>query len=297
MFILPDPARPSPPLKWVNILKVSEEFRDLEDPNAEETYEGEISEMGSETETSEPATISYSDFKKSEKIWIGFQKQATEDADPVRLTLCTIHGGMSKSMQVRYLLHDTPASLWEELRHTKDPSNRRLDTSAMDTYHGLSIHKNQMIPDYLKLIHYVEDACTAAAVIVVTITVHENMIDLEKMMIDLWDSFKAALECNKPAAIKPTANITIGNPDRKRKHDASKGGKGKSNAYSDAGLNGHLSKNCPKKLNNRLNSGGDDRSSVHSARSNNTTVATTTTVNAKPKHTGWAPASGLLNRN
>ncbi|KAJ3245949.1 hypothetical protein HDU77_009174 [Chytriomyces hyalinus] len=65
-----------------------------------------------------------------------------------------------------------------------------------------------------------------------TITVHENVIDLEKMMINLWDSFKAALKRNKPAAIKPTANVTIGNPDRKRKHDASKGGKGKSNAYS-----------------------------------------------------------------
>ncbi|KAJ3249866.1 hypothetical protein HDU77_007377 [Chytriomyces hyalinus] len=270
------PARPSPPLKWVNILKVSEEFRDLEDPNAEETYEGEISETGSETETSEPPTISYSNFKKSEKIWIGFQKQATKDADAVRLTLCAIHGGMSKLMQVQYLLHDTP-------RRTKDPSNRRLDTSAMDTYRGLSIHENQTIPNYLKLICYVEDNCTAAAVIVLTITVHENVIDLEKMMIDLWDSFKAALECNKPAAIKPTANVTIGNPDCKCKHDASKGGKGKSNAYSGKNVkcdncpgfynpeydcstcwrcssNGYLSKNCPKKLNNRSNSGGDDRS-------------------------------------
>ncbi|KAJ3218016.1 hypothetical protein HDU81_000702 [Chytriomyces hyalinus] len=290
-------TRPSPPLKWVNILEVSEEFRDLEDPNAEDTYEGEISETGSETETNEPPTISYSDFEKSEKIWIGFQKRATEDADAVRLTLRAIHGGMSKSMQVQYSLHDTPASLWEELRRTKDPSNRRLDTSAADTYRGLSIRENQTIPEYLKLVRYVEDACTAAgktlhlginaqktvrlrldhrfaqAVIVLTITVHENVLDLEKMMIDLWDGFKAALERNKPAASKPTANVTIGNPDRKRKHDANKGGKGKSNPYSGknikcencpgshnpeydcnacwrCGSSGHLSKNCPQKPNN-----------------------------------------------
>ncbi|KAJ3218158.1 hypothetical protein HDU81_000666 [Chytriomyces hyalinus] len=134
---------------------------------------------------------------------------------------------------------------------------------------------------------------------------HENVLDLEKTMIDLWDSFKAALERNKPAGIKPTANVTIGNPDRKRKHNANKGGKGKSNAYSEydcnacwrCGSSGHLSKNCPKKPNNGSNSGGDDRSSVHSSSSNNTTVAATTTINAKPKHTGWVPTSGLLNSN
>ncbi|KAJ3232647.1 hypothetical protein HDU78_006957 [Chytriomyces hyalinus] len=313
-------ARPSPPLKWVNFLEVSEEFRDLEDPDAENTDEEEISETGSETETNNPPTISYSDFEKSEKIWLGFQKRATDDADAIKVF---------------------PASLWEELRRTKDPSNRRLDTSAADTYRGLCIRENQTIPDYLKLVRYVEDACTAAgetlhlglnaqktvrlrldhrfaqAVIVLTITVHENVLDLEKMMIDLWDGFKAALERNKPAASKPTANVTIGNPDRKRKHDASKGGKGKSNAYSGknvkcdrcpgshnpeydcnacwkCGSNGHLSKNCPKKSNNGSNSGGDDRSSVHSSSSNNSAVAATTTVNSKPKHTGWVPASLLI---
>ncbi|KAJ3398369.1 hypothetical protein HDU80_009004, partial [Chytriomyces hyalinus] len=110
---------------------------------------------------------------------------------------------MSKSMQVQYSLHDTPASLWEELRCTNDPSNRRLDTLAAYTYRGLSICENQTIPNYLKLIHYVEDTCTAAAVIVLTIIVHENVLDLEKTMIDLWDGFKAALKQNKPAAIKP----------------------------------------------------------------------------------------------
>ncbi|KAJ3377061.1 hypothetical protein HDU80_003503 [Chytriomyces hyalinus] len=308
-------TRPSPPLKWVNILEVSEEFKDLEDPNAEDTYGEEISETGSETETSEPPTISYSDFEKSEKIWLGFQKRATNDADAVRLTLRAIHGGMSKLMQIQYSLHDTPVSLWEELRRTKDPSNRRLDTSAADTYRGLSIRENQTIPDYLKLVRYVEDACTAAGE-----TLHLGLNAQKTTMIDLWDGFKAALERNKPAVSKPTANVTIGNPDRKRKHDASKGGKGKSNAYSGknvkcdscpgshnpeydcnacwrCGSNGHLSKNCPKKANSGSNSGGDDRSSVQSSSSNNSAVAATTTINAKPKHTGWVPASGLLNSN
>ncbi|KAI8841408.1 hypothetical protein BJ741DRAFT_594083 [Chytriomyces cf. hyalinus JEL632] len=308
-------TRPSPPRKWVNILEVSEEFKDLEDPNAEDTYGEEISETGSETETSEPPTISYSDFEKSEKIWLGFQKRATDDADAVRLTLRAIHGGMSKSMQIQYSLHDTPASLWEELRRTKDPSNRRLDTSAADTYRGLSIRENQTIPDYLKLVRYVEDACTAAGK-----TLHLGLNAQKTTMIDLWDGFKAALERNKPAVSKPTANVTIGNPDCKRKHDTNKGGKGKSNAYSGknmkcdscpgshnpeydcnacwrCGSNGHLSKNCPKKTHSGSNNGGDDRSSVQSSSSNNSAVAATTTINAKPKHTGWVPASGLLNSN
>ncbi|KAI8823903.1 hypothetical protein BJ741DRAFT_633866 [Chytriomyces cf. hyalinus JEL632] len=324
-------TRPSPPRKWVNILEVSEEFKDLEDPNAEDTYGEEISETGSETETSEPPTISYSDFEKSEKIWLGFQKRATDDADAVRLTLRAIHGGMSKSMQIQYSLHDTPASLWEELRQDSTPQ-------PTDTYRGLSIRENQTIPDYLKLVRYVEDACTAAgetlhlglnaqktvrlrldhrfaqAVIVLTITVHENVLDLEKTMIDLWDGFKAALERNKPAVSKPTANVTIGNPDRKRKHDTNKGGKGKSNAYSgknmkcdscpgshnpeyDCNACWRCARTAQKRLHSGSNNGGDDRSSVQSSSSNNSAVAATTTINAKPKHTGWVPASGLLNSN
>ncbi|KAJ3399272.1 hypothetical protein HDU80_008107 [Chytriomyces hyalinus] len=214
------------PLKWVNILELSDEFRDLEDPNAEDTNEREISETGSETETNKPPTIFYSDFEKSEKIWIGFQKRATEDADAVRLTLCAIHGGMSKSMQVQYSLHDTPASLWEELRHMKDPSNRRLDTSAADTYHGLSISENQTIPDYLKLICYVDLGINAQktvrlhlghrfaqAMIVLTITVHENVLDLEKRMIVTLASKLPSNATNQlqlnPLQMSPLATLIV----------------------------------------------------------------------------------------
>ncbi|KAJ3220321.1 hypothetical protein HDU81_011439, partial [Chytriomyces hyalinus] len=105
----------------------------------------------------------YKVYERSEKIWLSFQKHAQEDDDAVRNTLNTIHGGMSKLMQAQYLLHNTPASLWEELRRMKDPSNRMLDTSAADTYHELSIRENQMIPNYIKHICAVEDACTAAS--------------------------------------------------------------------------------------------------------------------------------------
>ncbi|KAJ3220990.1 hypothetical protein HDU81_010977, partial [Chytriomyces hyalinus] len=229
---------------WVRDLTLAKEFRNADDPEAGSSDNSEKSETESETATEETPVLMYKVYERSEKIWLSFQKCAQEDDDAVRNTLNAIHGGMSKSMQAQYLLHNTPASLWEELRHTKDPSNRMLDTSAADTYRELSIRENQMIPDYIKHIHAVEDACTTASetlhlgieaqpVIVLTALKYNNVIDLEKTMIDLWDSFRAALKRNKPAGMKTTANVTIGNPDCKRKNNDKKEGKDKkSNMYS-----------------------------------------------------------------
>ncbi|KAI8820049.1 hypothetical protein BJ741DRAFT_585049 [Chytriomyces cf. hyalinus JEL632] len=188
--------RHTPPDIWVRDLTLAKEFRNADDPEAEGSDDDKKSETESETATEETPVLMYKVYGRSEKIWLSFQKCAQEDDDALRNTLNAIHGGMSKSMQAQYSLHDTPASLCEELRCTKDPSNRMLDTSAADTYRELSIREKQTIPNYIKRICAVEDACTAAvrlrldhrfaqAVIVLTALKYDNVIDLEKTMIDL----------------------------------------------------------------------------------------------------------------
>ncbi|KAJ3237373.1 hypothetical protein HDU77_011656, partial [Chytriomyces hyalinus] len=323
-------------------LLLAAEFQDKEDSDSDSTSDEENSKTDHETETKNPQ-MTYTEYERAEKIWQSYQKQAKNDEDVIKYTLSAIYGGLSKSMQAQYAFHDTPASLWEELKRTKDPSNRQMDTSAADTYRALKIQENQSVPDYIKRIREVEDACTAAGetlhlglkaqlkvryrldfrfaqtVMVLRALRHTNVIDAEKSMIDLWDGYKAALELNNPADSKTrtTANVTIGNPDCKRKHENKKGGKGKkSNAYSGkntkcdkcpgshnpdydcnacwrCGSDGHLSKNCPTKSKH----GGEGRSSSSSSSSNSSTVAATASIDARPKQVGWVPTSGLLNRN
>ncbi|KAJ3397073.1 hypothetical protein HDU80_009695 [Chytriomyces hyalinus] len=192
-------------------------------------------------------------YERTEKIWASFQKRAKEDEEATKQTLHAIYGGLSKSMQAQYSMYKTPASLWEELKRTKDLSNRKLDTSAADTYRTMEIAENQLIPDYLKRICEAEDACTAAAQrtvclrldyclaqagVVISALPLTNLADLEKNLIDLWDGYKAALSRNAPKETK--VNVTIGNPDRKRKHDNKGKGKGKQsrgNRYSGKNAN------------------------------------------------------------
>ncbi|TPX77685.1 hypothetical protein CcCBS67573_g01081 [Chytriomyces confervae] len=331
-------VRPTPPASWVQVLDVEEEFQEAENENSSDETDFESGDEPKSTETSDMTLAVY---ERTEKIWASFQKRAKEDKEVTKQTLHAIYGGLSKSMQAQYLMYETPASLWEELKCTKDPSNRKLDTSAADTYRTMEIAENQSIPDYLKRIREVEDACTAAgetlhlgfeaqrtvrlhldyrlaqARVVISALPLTNLADLEKNLIDLWDGYKAALSRNVPKETK--ANDTIGNPDRKRKHDNKGKGKGKQsrgNGYSGknakcpkcpgshdpaydcnacwrCGSTGHLSRACPKKTNH----GGNEGASGSSSGSDSSTVAATTTINNKPKQTGWVPSSGLLNRN
>ncbi|TPX49588.1 hypothetical protein CcCBS67573_g10152 [Chytriomyces confervae] len=218
----------------VQVLDVEEEFQEAENENASDETD---SESGDEPTSKETSDMTLAVYERTEKIWASFQKRAKEDEEATKQTLHTIYGGLSKSMQAQYSMYETPASLWEELKRTKDSSNRKLDTSAADTYRTMEIAENQSIPDYLKRIHEVEDACTAAgetlhlgfkaqrtvrlhldyrlaqAGVVISALPLTNLADLEKNLIDLWDSYKAALSRNAPKETK--ANVTIRNPDHK----------------------------------------------------------------------------------
>ncbi|KAJ3383941.1 hypothetical protein HDU80_001107 [Chytriomyces hyalinus] len=227
-------VRPTPPASWVQVLDVEEEFQEAENENASDETNSESGDKPTSTETSDMTLAVY---ERTEKIWASFQKCAKEDEEATKQTLHAIYGGLSKSMQAQYLMYKTPAFLWEELKRTKDPSNRKLDTSAADTYCTMEIAENQSILDYLKRIRKVEDTCTAAgetlhlgfeaqrtvclcldyhlaqAGVVISALPLTNLADLEKNLINLWDGYKAALSRNVPKETK--ANITIGNPDRK----------------------------------------------------------------------------------
>ncbi|TPX72009.1 hypothetical protein CcCBS67573_g05976 [Chytriomyces confervae] len=237
-------VRPTPPASWVQVLDVEEEFQEAENENASDETNSESGDEPTSTETSDMTLAVY---ERTEKIWASFQKRAKEDEEATKQTLHAI------------------TSLWEELKRTKDPSNRKLDTSAADTYCTMEIAENQSIPDYLKRIHEVEDACTAAgetlhlgfeaqgtvclcldyclaqAGVVISALPLTNLANLEKNLINLWDSYKAALSRNTPKETK--VNVTNGNPDCKQKHDNKGKGKGKQsrgNRYS--GKNAK----CPK---------------------------------------------------
>ncbi|KAJ3403399.1 hypothetical protein CcCBS67573_g05409 [Chytriomyces confervae] len=331
-------VRPTPPASWVQVLDVEEEFQEAENENASNKMNSESGAKPTSTETSDMTLAVY---ERTEKIWASFQKRAKEDKEATKQTLHAIYGGLFKSMQAQYSMYETFATLWEELKCTKDPSNRKLDTSAADTYRTMEISENQSILDYLKHICEVEDACTVAgktlhlgfkaqrmvrlcldyrlaqAGVVISALPLTNLADLEKNLIDLWDRYKAALSRNAPKEIK--ANVTIRNPDRKQKYDYKGKGKGKqsrSNGYSGkntkcpkcpgshdpayncnacwrCGSTGHLSRACPKKTYHRGNEGASGSSSG----SDSPTVAAMTTINNKPKQTGWVPLSGLLNCN
>ncbi|KAJ3007115.1 UNVERIFIED_CONTAM: hypothetical protein HDU68_003703 [Siphonaria sp. JEL0065] len=118
---------------------------------------------------SETTKYSFKDFEELDKIWQLEQKRETVDSEAIRDTLAAIRSGMSKRMQATYAKSNTPATLWAELKPTKDLKNRKMDTSAEEHYKTLSIRKNQSIPDYLKAVREAEDACTAAG-----LTLHEG---------------------------------------------------------------------------------------------------------------------------
>ncbi|TPX51936.1 hypothetical protein CcCBS67573_g09986 [Chytriomyces confervae] len=177
--------RPVPPTRWAQGLILAKEFQDEEDSDSS----------------------SNSDKQQH------YQKQAKDNKDAIKYTLIAIYRRLLKSMQAQYAFHDTPAFLWEESRKT----------------------------NHIKCIHEVEDACTAAGktlhlgleaqlkvrycldyrftqtVMVLRALRHTKVINAERLMIDLWDGYKAALKLNNPAEskTKPTANVTISNPDRK----------------------------------------------------------------------------------
>ncbi|KAJ3242056.1 hypothetical protein HDU77_010905 [Chytriomyces hyalinus] len=149
-------VRPTPPASWLQALEVEEEFQEAEDENASNKTNSESGDKPPSTKTSDMTLAVY---ERTEKIWASFQKRAKEDEEATKQTLHAIYGGLSKSMQAQHSMYETPASLWEELKRTKDPSN---NTSAADTYCTMEIAENQSIPDYLKRKREVEDACTAA---------------------------------------------------------------------------------------------------------------------------------------
>ncbi|KAJ3230142.1 hypothetical protein HDU81_004757 [Chytriomyces hyalinus] len=125
--------RPVAPTHWSQVLILAEQFREEENQDAEESTNDGESETDHEMEVLAPK-ITYMEFKRSEKIWLSYQKHAKDNEDAVKNTLSAVYGGLSKSMQAQYAFNETPAALWEELRHTKDLSNRKMDTSAVDTY-------------------------------------------------------------------------------------------------------------------------------------------------------------------
>ncbi|KAJ3408442.1 hypothetical protein HDU80_005763 [Chytriomyces hyalinus] len=192
----------------------------------------------------------------------------------------------------------------------------------------MEIAENQSIPDYLKretlhlgfeaqrTVRLRLDYCLAQAGVVISALPLTNLADLEKNLIDLWVGYKAALSRNAPKETK--VNVTIGTQAKAQADNKGKG-KGKQsrgNGYSGknakcpkcpgshdpaydcnacwrCGSTGHLSRACPKKTNH----GGNEGASGSSSGSDSSTVAAMTTINNKPKQTGWVPSSGLLNRN
>ncbi|KAJ3005591.1 UNVERIFIED_CONTAM: hypothetical protein HDU68_004544 [Siphonaria sp. JEL0065] len=164
------------------------------------------------TDQSKQTEISFDEYEKLEKLWQSEQRHAIADADDMRTTVQAIRNGMSKKMQASYAKFTTPATLWAKLKRTKDPKNRKLDTSAAENYKNLTIRKNQSIPDYLKAIHEVEDAFEA----------------LELRMNNLWDGYKRALERNVPEKPSPSANVSInGNGKRPGNRNGSDGNSAK----------------------------------------------------------------------
>ncbi|TPX69491.1 hypothetical protein CcCBS67573_g06873, partial [Chytriomyces confervae] len=111
--------RPVPPTRWAQGLILAKEFQDKEDSdsssNSDSASNEENSETEHETKTKNPQMM-YTEYKRAEKIWQSYQKQAKDDEDTIKYTLSAIYGGLSKSMQAQYAFHDTPASLWEELK-------------------------------------------------------------------------------------------------------------------------------------------------------------------------------------
>ncbi|KAJ3220838.1 hypothetical protein HDU81_011139 [Chytriomyces hyalinus] len=146
-------ARPTRPASWVQALEMEEEFQEAEENDTSNSSSGaENSEPGPETTLTEAPAMTLDVYERTEKIWVSFQKHAKEDEEAMKQSLHTIYSGLLKSMQAQYSMYETPASLWEELKCTKDPSNCKLDMSAADMYQTKEIAKNQSIPDYLKCI-------------------------------------------------------------------------------------------------------------------------------------------------
>ncbi|KAJ3031648.1 UNVERIFIED_CONTAM: hypothetical protein HDU68_001728 [Siphonaria sp. JEL0065] len=114
--------------------------------------------IGAKNQTLTPSFTPYVNKYERPKIE---EKREIADVEAIRATMKTIHDGMSKNMQIAYSNLETPSTLWEELRCTKDPANRKLDTSAADTYQGFGIKENQSIPDFLRAVREIEVRCTA----------------------------------------------------------------------------------------------------------------------------------------
>ncbi|KAJ3376736.1 hypothetical protein HDU80_003792, partial [Chytriomyces hyalinus] len=251
-------VRPEYPDSWHHQLQTHAQIADraanetedseLNDGNSLNEELEANSETGNEFEEVEDfpnaAKIAFRKLKMLDVVWQRAESKSLADAQAVKYTMRAIRGGMSKAMQQQYSTHDTPYKLWTELQRLQDPANQRLDTSAADTYRSLVIRKNQKIPDWLKLVRETEDACMAAgetlheglaaqkkvrlcldyrfaqAVMSLSSIEHLTLADLEKAMIDLWDGYTNALSRNVEDEPKPKANVTIGNPDRKRKMDS-----------------------------------------------------------------------------
>ncbi|KAJ3004041.1 UNVERIFIED_CONTAM: hypothetical protein HDU68_005368, partial [Siphonaria sp. JEL0065] len=243
--------RPYPPRLWMDQLDLVDGC-ELSDEGNESSSDSDESEIQDKSEMSEmidsknkkKSAQLMNTFKKFEildKLWQIEERRTKDDADAVKTTMLAIRGGLSKSMQISYSSFDKPASLWLELKRTKDPANRKLDTSVVDAYKALSIRENQSIPDYLKEVREMEDKCTglgetlhlgyeaqknvrlkldycfSQGLILLKIAQYANIEELESTMNDLWDSYNQANNRNaKKEPTKPVAAVTIGNQDRKR---------------------------------------------------------------------------------
>ncbi|TPX51444.1 hypothetical protein CcCBS67573_g10024 [Chytriomyces confervae] len=269
-------VRPTPPASWVQVL---EEFQEAENENASNETDSESGDEPTLTETSDMTLAVY---ERTEKIWASFQKRAKENEEATKQTI-------------------TPSTVGY-------PSPCKPSTRCETLHLGFEAQRTVR----LRL-----DYCLAQAGVVISALPLTNLADLEKNLIDLWVGYKAALSRNAPKETK--ANVTIGNPDCKQKHDNKGKGKGKQsrgNKYSGknakcpkcpgshdpaydcnacwrCGSTGHLSRACPKKTNH----GGNEGASSSSSGNDSSSVAAMTTINNKPKQTGWVPSSGLLNRN
>ncbi|KAJ3062242.1 hypothetical protein HDU98_001870 [Podochytrium sp. JEL0797] len=243
--------RPLPPKDWLSKLEEvsdgSSSSKSEEDEEHNEEGKGKKDEIeNDESETTgnaKASSTSFKDYERVLKVWQIEEDRATVDSNAMKETMLAIRGGMSKSMQTGYSSYTTPAALWAELKRTRDPIHRKLDTSAADTYRAMSIRENQSIPDYLKLVRETEDICEAAgetlhhglpaqktirlkldhrfaqAVMMLSVKEYSTLEDFEKDMVDLWDGYRLALERNVPKP-KVNANVTVtaGNNTNRDKH-------------------------------------------------------------------------------
>ncbi|KAI9318903.1 hypothetical protein BDR26DRAFT_905085 [Obelidium mucronatum] len=160
--------RPNVPSGWSKLLtlKPTESDNDVDNGSDEEDEdetdgdgENETEDKGNQPEDTTKASMAV--FRVLEELWQIEEKREITDVEAMRATMKAIHEGMSKNMQIAYSNLETPSTLWEEFRRTKDPANRKLDTSAADTYRGFGIKENQSIPDFLRAVREIEVRCTA----------------------------------------------------------------------------------------------------------------------------------------